>query len=470
MMDALLSALRAAVGPDQLFEGARVEPRYHTDLVQHVHSAPLCVVRPRSTAEVSAVLRAANAHGVPVTTQGGRTGTVGGAMADRGAIVLSLERMNAIEEFDPVSMTMTVGAGAVLQAVHEAAEAAGLFVPLDIGSRGTATIGGVISTNAGGLRAIRWGLARDMVLGLEAVLADGTIVTGIKKTIKDNAGYDWKHLMIGSEGTLGVVTRATLRLRTRPRSIMTAALAAGDFNQVVTLLRDLDADLGGMLTSFEIMWGNFYELITEANRDKRLPPMPSGHAFYVLVEAMGGNVEADHALFEKVLSDALERGAIADAVIAQSERERADIWAVREDIGAPMSQHWPVFAFDVSVALRDMPAVADEIFAGIRADCPDALILTYGHAGDGNLHFVIGVGDGSPEAEHRVDTIIYQAISRAGGSISAEHGIGRVKRDYLHFSRSPGELALMRTMKHALDPNNILNPGKVIDMTPGVVH
>jgi FAD/FMN-containing dehydrogenase len=459
------TALSAAVGASQVFAADDIDHRYRTDLGGRISTDPAFLVRPRTTAEVSAILRIAHAEAMPVVTQGGRTGTVQGALAEAGSIVLSLERMNTVEELDPLSMTLTIEAGATLQAAHEAAEAAGLFLPLDLGSRGTATIGGVISTNAGGVRAIRWGLARDMVLGLEAVLADGTIVTGLKKTIKDNAGYDWKHLLIGSEGTLGVVTRATLRLRPMPRTTLTALIATDDFAKVFELLRDLDLDLGGQLTSFEVMWGHFYRVITEGNRAKRPPPMAAGHPFYVLVEAMGGDVENDPEQFQAALAAALDRGQATDVVIAQSGRERDDLWAVREDLGEVMGTMWPMFAFDVSCALSDMPATAECVTAALLAEYPDAQILTYGHAGDGNLHIVVGVGDGGKEAEHRVDMAIYNAIQAVGGSISAEHGIGITKRDHLHFSRSEAEIALMWTLKRALDPRGILNPGKVLPKT-----
>ncbi len=462
MSHPILAALADAIGARNVQIGDAIEPRFHTDLRRTLHVPPLCVVRPGSTEEVAAVMRAARAHDVPVTTQGGRTNTVLGAMAEPNGIVLSLERMTRIEEIDERSMTITVEAGVPLQAVQEAAAAVGLLVPLDLGSRGTATVGGVISTNAGGLRAVRWGVARDMVLGLEAVLADGTIADGLKKMLKDNAGYDWKHLMIGSEGTLGIVTRATLRLRPMPRSTMTAFLAVTGFDGIYGLLRDLDRDLGGQVTSFELMWRELYALVTDYYKD-RTAPLPTDYPIYVLVEAMGGDVEADPARFEAVLAAAIERGQVVDAVIAKSERERAALWAMRDDIGEPMRAKGEMYAFDVSVGLSDMPETVRRTVDAVRADYPDAFILTYGHAGDGNLHFVIGVGEYSSEAEHRVDLAVYGAVQAARGSISAEHGVGLAKRDYLHFSRRPGELALMHMLKRALDPTNILNPGKVID-------
>ena len=459
-----ITALIGAIGADCVHSGEEVEPRFHTDLRGTLHPAPLCVVRPRSTGDVAAVMRIASAHRVPVTTQGGRTNTVRGAMAGEVGIVLSLDRMARIEELDAKSMTITVEAGAPLQAVQEAAAEAGFLLPLDLGSRGSATVGGVISTNAGGLRAVRWGVAREMVLGVEAVLADGTVADGLKKMLKDNAGYDWKHLMIGSEGTLGVVTRATLRLRPMPATTMTAFCALDSFDGVYDLLRDLDRHLGGQITSFELMWPELYNLVLDHYGDQRKAPLARTFPLYVLVEAMGGDPDGDPARFEAALAKAIGEGAVVDAVIAQSARERTELWALREDIGPPMQAKGPMYPFDVSMGLSDMPETVRRTMEAVRADYPDALILTYGHAGDGNLHFVIGVGEYNAAAEHRVDMAVYRAVQAVRGSISAEHGVGLAKRDHLHFSRRPGEIALMRTLKLALDPLNILNPGKVLDM------
>jgi FAD/FMN-containing dehydrogenase len=456
--------LAAVVGERQLFVGDGIDARYRSNRRGQIISAPGFLVRPGSAEEVSAVLRLARELRISVTTQGGRTNTVGADVPEKGAIIISLERMTAIEDLDPLSMTLTIQAGATLQLAQETAEAAGLFLPLDLGSRGSATVGGVISTNAGGLRAIRWGLARDMVLGLEAVLADGTIVRGLKKTLKDNAGYDWKHLMIGSEGTLGIVTRATLRLRPIPKSTMTALLALADFDAVMRLLRELDVDLGGQLSSFEVMWNDFYRYVTVANRAKRPAPMAEDHPFYVLVEAMGGDPEGDPERFKTVLMAAIDRGLVRDAVIAQSGRERNDLWAVREDLLEPMTALLPAFGFDVSVALSEMARAAALVTDRLRAKFPDARIYTYGHAGDGNLHFVVSVGKGGADTEHQVDEAVYGGIRQIGGSISAEHGIGALKRDWLSYSRSEGEIRLMTMIKASLDPDNILNPGKVLKL------
>ena len=460
--DGLQAALREAVGAAELLSGAVIEPCYHTDLRGQPRPRPAFVVRPASTDEVAAVLRAAQRFATPVTTQGGRTGVVGGADAEAHGIVLSLERMNRILDLDPASMTMTLEAGCILQTAQEQAESQGLLLPLDLGARGSATVGGNIATNAGGVRVLRWGMMRDMVLGLEAVLADGTILSGLRKIIKDNAGYDLKQLLIGSEGTLGVVTKAVLRLRPMPTSTQTALVAVPRFAHAITLLRRLEGALAGTLSSFEVMWDDFYTLTTTVNAAKQSAPLPPGAPFYVLAEAMGAEPERDAARFESVLADALADGLGTDAVIAQSEAERQRLWAVREDLNAPMARLWPLFAFDVSVPVAEMEAFVDEAKACVGIIFPDSRFVTYGHIGDGNLHLMVGVGRADADAHHAVDTAIFKTVRHFNGSISAEHGIGTAKRDYIGYSRTPAELALMKTIKTAMDPAGILNPGKLL--------
>lgn len=457
----MIDALAAIVGENGVAHGDAIEARHRTDLLGKARSDPAAVVRPRSTAEVAAILRHAHAAGIPVTAWGGGTGLVGGGLAAPGGILLDLARMNAIEEIDTVSATVTVAAGAVLQTVQEAVEAAGLLLPLDLGARGTATIGGAISTNAGGVRVLRWGMMRDMVLGLEAVLADGTIVSTMGKSLKDNAGYDWKQLMIGSEGTLGIVTRAVLRLRPLPRSTQTALLATGSVDQVAAILRWLQARLAGRLSSFELMWNDFYAFVSEAQRAQRPPPLSAGSPIYVLVEALGDDAVSDEPVFAAALEHLFEEGLVTDAVIAQSEKQRQDLWAVREDLIDVLAAIRPRFNFDVSMALADMAAFVADVQRRIAADLPDAALMFYGHGGDGNLHVIVGPGD-APAGADRASGAVYAATQAVGGSISAEHGIGTYKKKYIALTRSPAELDLMRAIKRAVDPANILNPGKVL--------
>jgi FAD/FMN-containing dehydrogenase len=458
----LIDQLAAIVGSNGVAVGEAIEERHRTDILRKSRTDPGAVVRPRSTEEVAAVLRLAHGSGTSVTGWGGGTGLVGGGLAAPGGILLSLERMARVVEIDTVSMTVTVEAGAVLQTVQEATEAEGLLLPLDLGARGSATIGGTIATNAGGTRVLRWGMMRDMVLGLEAVLADGTIVSAMGKSLKDNAGYDWKQLMIGSEGTLGIVTRAVLRLRAMPRSTQTALVACASVEDVGAILRFLQARLAGRLSSFELMWRDFYEFVSEGQRDRRPPPLPADAAIYILIEALGDDSDADAAVFGAALEELFDRGLLSDAVVAASERQRSDLWAVRDDLVEVMADIKPRYAYDVSMALSDMAAFVADTQARVRAVLPDARLMFYGHGGDGNLHVTVGPGAGISDAEALSHDAVYAATQAVGGSISAEHGIGTYKQPYIGLTRSPAELALMRSIKAALDPGNILNPGKVV--------
>jgi FAD/FMN-containing dehydrogenase len=346
--------------------------------------------------------------------------------------------------------------------VQEAVEAEGAFLPLDLGSRGSAMIGGCIAANSGGNRVLRWGMMRDMVIGLEVVLADGTIVSSLTKMIKDNAGFAWKHLMIGSEGTLGVITRAVLRLRPAPVSEQTALVALPSFEAVTSLLRNLEVGLGGQLSSFELMWSEFYEAMTEAQLPTRVRPMELGHPYYALVEMLGGDREDDAARFERALMGQLEQGIISDAVIAKSGREREALWAVREDMQPGLVPLRPFTVYDVSMALQDMPDFAAKVRERVGAVWPGAKLVFYGHAGDGNLHLIVHTGPDGDAQALAVETLVYQVVSEVHGSIAAEHGIGTSRAPFLGLSRSPEELELMARLKQALDPAGTLNPGKVL--------
>jgi FAD/FMN-containing dehydrogenase len=454
--------LAAAIGPAHVTGGAAIGERYRRDIMGKYDSAPTFLVRPGSTEEVADVVRVAARHGLPVTIIGGQTGTVGGAIPSDGGIALSLERMNRIEAIDTISMTMTVEAGCILQTAQDAAEEQGAFLPLDLGSRGSATIGGTIGANAGGNRVLRWGMMRDMVTGLEVVLADGTIVTSLTGMIKDNAGYSWKHLLIGSEGTLGIVTRAVLRLRPVPLTNQTALVALSSFEAVTRLLRELEVRLSGQLSSFELMWSDFYAAMTLAQLPSRPRPLPLGHAFYILVERLGGDPESDAGQFERILMAQMEAGLIDDAVIAKSERERQAFWAVREDMVPGIQALKPFTVYDVSMALADMPRFVSNAQAAVEAGFPGARMIFYGHAGDGNLHIIIHTGPDGQRHELAVDALVYQAVRSVGGSIAAEHGIGMSRLQFLGLTRSDAELELMRRLKSALDPQGILNPGKLL--------
>ncbi|MGC8521759.1 MAG: FAD-binding oxidoreductase, partial [Steroidobacteraceae bacterium] len=303
---------------------------------------------------------------------------------------------------------------------------------------------------------------RDMVLGLEAVLADGTVINGLNTLIKNNAGYDLKQLFIGSEGTLGVVTRAVLRLRPKPLSENLALLAVEAFEHLPRLLQRLERELGGSLSSFEVMWAEFYRLVTTTPAAGR-PVLPHGHAFYVLVETRGVNPGADQEHFENVLAGALEAGEVSDAVIAKSDTERKAMWSLRDDV-SQVTREGPVAAFDVSLKIDEMPGYLEEVRGALAARWGSGCrFVVWGHLGDGNLHVMVGVQDGSPQTHQEIAEHVYGPLrKRPGSSVSGEHGIGLQKRDYLSCSRTAEEIALMRTLKAALDPYNILNPGKVL--------
>ena len=416
------------------------------------------IVRPRSTEEVSAILKLCHERGQTVIAHGGRTGLVEGADTDRSDLILSLERMNQIESVDTVNRTMTLQAGVLLQAAQEEAEKHGLLYPLDIGARGSCTIGGNIATNAGGNRVIRYGMTRDMVLGTEAVLADGTIVSSMNEMIKNNAGYDIKQLFIGTEGCLGVVTRAVLRLRELPRSQETALVAADSFEKMPLILKHMDAHLGGTLSAFEVMWNDFYRLVTTPPAKQR-PPLDQNYPIYVLVEAMGGDPENDKVRLEDALAEALEKGLATDATVAQNGDQRRQFWAMRDDV-EQIFQYDPVFIYDVSLQVPYMERYVEEVRDNLKRRFGHHELFTFGHMGDGNLHFAISAGE-DDSSHHDVNLCVYEPLRPIGGSVSAEHGVGLEKKPYLDVSRNDAEVNVMRTLKSALDPKGILNPGKV---------
>ncbi len=450
-------ALVDALGADAVLQGADVTGRSAGIWREDTIKAQV-LLRPRSTHEVSRALAICHAHGQTVVAHGGLTGLVESALTEPGDVVLSLERMNTIEAINPLERTVVVQSGVVLQTLQEAVEEEGLMFPLDLGGRGSCTIGGNISTNAGGNRVIRYGMMRDMVLGLEAVLADGTVVSSMNQMIKNNAGYDLKQLFIGSEGTLGVVTRAVLRLREKPVTQTTLFVAVDEFEKLGRLLKHLDSTLGGTLSAFEVLWNDFYTLVTTPPA-QNTAPMAGDHPYYVLIEAMG----SDEAQVEAALAEAYESALIADAVIAQSEAQRQSLWALRDDV-EQCFRYAPVFTFDVSMRISCMEAYVEEVNACLGAAYPDFRNFTFGHMGDGNLHLVISVGEGDAEHRERVEACVYEPLASISGSVSAEHGVGLEKKPYLGISRNPSEVTLMRTLKRALDPNGILNPGKIFDL------
>lgn len=459
-----IKELREQLGEACVFVGQDVPQRNRNDYGGIGATEPLAMVRPADAAGVSAALRICHANGVAVVPQGGLTGLCGGGRAGSAEIALSLERLVGIEEIDSASATMTVLAGTPLEVVQQAALAAGFFCPLDLGARGSCAIGGNLSTNAGGNRVIRYGMAREMVLGLEVVLADGTVMTSLNKMIKNNAGFDLKHLFIGSEGTLGIITRIVLRLFPKPASTMVALCAAEDYGTVLKLLAAARSQLGPVLSAFEVMWPDYWEAATQKVKGVRNPFAGdcTPYGAYVLVEALGTDPAVDGPRFEAWLAGLLEDGTVPNAVVSQSLADEKAFWGVR-DACAEFHQMWPGhLAFDIGLPVTHMDDYARRCKAELAEKLPGCGAVFYGHIGDGNVHIVTWQPGVEKQPKDAVEEIVYGLVKQYGGTVSAEHGIGTIKRRWLAHARSPEEIALMRTLKAAMDPKGILNPGKVI--------
>ena len=455
-MNNTIEQLMRDLGPDIILTGTDISEKYHADSSGGTAHAPIAVARPASTGQVSDILRICSSNNQKIVVQGGLTGLCGGATPREEEIALSLERLKGIEELDRESMTMTVLAGTPLQAIQDAADQAGFLFPLDLGARGSCNIGGNISTNAGGNEVIRFGMTRNLILGLEAVLADGTVITSLNKMLKNNAGYDLKHLFIGTEGTLGIVTRAVLRLFVKPVNRGTALVALASFDDVIRFLHFMSREFSGSLSSFEVMWNNYYDYIME-----QVPsvssPFDERYPIYVLAEI---NDKSGQTGLENALAGELETGRILDAVICKSERERQAIWAIRDGVGDALAVIQDNANFDVSVPINRMADFLAQLETEIKTLLPDTTILVFGHIGDGNLHLIFTVN--RKEDKKTIYDVVYKHVNGYNGSVSAEHGIGMMKRAYLHLSRSDEEIALMKLLKQAVDPKNILNPGRVL--------
>jgi len=456
-MNDVVSRLIDELGADMVLTGDDVSSRQAGFFARSGVQAQ-ALIRPRTTEDVSRALKFCYENGQSVVAHGGLTGLVMSAVTVPEDVVISLELMNKIEEINAVDRTAVVQSGVVLQTLQEEAEKRDLMYPLDLGGRGSCTIGGNISTNAGGNRVIRYGMTRDMVLGVEAVLADGTVVSSMNQMIKNNAGYDLKQLFIGSEGSLGIVTRAVLRLREAPRERATIMVAVDGFEKLPKLLKHLDSDLGGTLSAFEVMWNNYYRLVTTEPAEN-IAPMSQDYPFYVLVEAIGCDAER----MENVLAEAWESEIVVDAVITQSEAQRMQLWGIRDDVGQ-LNRFAPNFTFDVSLRISHMTDYVNEVNRRLEERFPNMVNYIVGHMGDGNLHFLVCPGEGDNTMRHDVEACVYEPLAAISGSVSAEHGVGLEKKAWLDISRSREEIDLMKRMKLALDPKGILNPGKIFDL------
>ncbi|WP_197716885.1 FAD-binding oxidoreductase [Mesorhizobium sp. DCY119] len=448
------------MGASNVKVGADIPEAALRDWSDERGGTPLALVAPRNTEAVATIMRLCHAHEIPVVPQGGRSGLAGGAVPSEGAVLLSLAGLDRIDEIDVISGLMVVGAGCILKRVQEAAQEAGLSFPLDFGASGSSQIGGIVATNAGGNRVIRYGMTRDLVLGLEAVLADGTILPMMNRMPKNNAALDLKHLFIGSEGTLGVITRAVLKLHPGVAGANASLVAVQDFEAVTGLLRHAQHALSGRITAFELMWNDYYRAVLAETGQRA--PIPPDQDIYVLIEMQGSDPDGDRPAFESMLEAAFEAGLVVNAVVAQSQCEVELFWSLRDGVAEILSRRAPVIAFDVSVPLARIGACVQEIRVGLMQACPTLQVVFFGHAGDSNIHLIAGPVADIGLTSHGIEQIVYDIIRTYGGSVSAEHGIGLHKKPWLSYSRSESEMALLRQLKRTLDSKGILNPGKVL--------
>jgi FAD/FMN-containing dehydrogenase len=465
----LLATLRAIVGDANVLTEGDLSA-WELDWRKRERGHALAVVRPGSTEELAQVVKACAAAGISMVPQGGNTGMVVGSTPDASGtqVVLSLTRMNRIRKLDAANLTITVDAGCVLQSIQEACEAQGFLFPLSLAAEGSCTIGGNLGTNAGGTQVVRYGNTRELCLGLEVVTAQGEVWNGLTGLRKDNTGYDLRHLFIGSEGTLGVITGAIMKLYPMPAAQLTAFAAVPTLDDAVALLGLAHKHLHAGLTGFEVMGQFALSLVVKHFPQQRVPFWQES-PYCVVMEASDNETEAHaRAVFERLLEAAMEQGYVTDAVVAENMAQAKALWHIRESIPLAQAQEGLNIKHDISIAVSSIPDFVRQTDAALEAAFPGARLVNYGHLGDGNLHYnVQAPASADAEAflrdqEKPINALVYDAVDRFGGSISAEHGIGSLKRDKLEAHKSPVALDLMRSIKHALDPQNLMNPGRVL--------
>ncbi|HEY0289256.1 MAG TPA: FAD-binding oxidoreductase [Pseudomonas sp.] len=450
-----IATLREALGDAQVLTGQAISQRHYSDWTRHAPACPAALILPRDTQDVSTALRICNAAKQPVVPQGGMTGLAGGAVPTSGDIALSLDRLRGIEEIDVAAATVSVWAGTTLQEIQQAVADAGYLFPLDLGARGSCQIGGNIATNAGGNAVIRYGMTRELVLGLEVVLADGRVLNLMNKMIKNNCGYDLKQCFIGSEGTLGVITRAVLKLAPQPGETTTLLCALPNYPSAVALLRRIQRE-AGTPQAYELMWQDFFRMGVSW-LENPVPPMSDQHPLYVLLES-----SARRDVLEQVLDDAVGAGEVVDAVLASSHAQARSLWKIREATGEFPTRLAPL-NFDISLPIGQIGDFAQLCRARLEQRWPGNRSVYFGHIGDSNLHLTVDCHSlPQPAPVLEIEELVYSAVGELGGAVSAEHGIGLLKRDFLHHSVSDEALAVMHQLKSCFDPNGILNPGKVL--------
>ena len=464
----LINRLKSIVGPIQVLLDGDLSA-YELDWRKRSRGKALAVVRPANTQEVADVVKACAASGVSIVTQGGNTGLVGGSIPDQTGqqVVLSLQRMTTVRSIDAANLTMTVDAGCILQTLQDTAEKAGFLFPLSLAAEGSCSIGGNLATNAGGTQVVRYGNARDLCLGLEVVTAQGDIWHGLSGLRKDNTGYDLRDLFVGSEGTLGVITAATLKLYPLPAAKLTAWAAVPSMQHAVSLLGLAHKHLGAGLTGFEVM-GQFALNLVAKHYPQQRVPLWQDAPYCVLLENSDHESES-HAReqFEKLLETAFDDGCVGDAVVAENLTQANQLWHIRESIPLAQAEEGLNIKHDISIAVSRIPEFVATTDALLEAAIPGVRLVNFGHLGDGNLHYnVQAPTEGDPKSflrdrEAEVNTIVYDSVARFDGSISAEHGVGSLKLDELEHHKSPVAMGMMRAIKTALDPLNTMNPGRI---------
>ncbi len=459
MKDAVLENLLTALDKEAVLTGEALTGRYAHIWKMDIPLEAKALLLPTTTAEVSTICRICYEHNQPIVIQGGLTGLVGGTESQATDIVISLERMNRIEEIDTLCRTMTVEAGCILESIHRAADAHELFFPLNFGAKGSAQIGGCIATNAGGLRVKRFGMTRNLILGLEVVLADGTIINSLKKIIKNNSGYNLNQLFIGSEGTLGIITRATLKLEEKLVNRISVFVGLAHFDDAIRLLRFCDAKFSGLLSAYEILWANTFAVL--ASKYKSI--FSDKHNYYVLLEVLDNHSQLFKDHVYTVFEEAVEKNLIQDAVFAHSAQDHALFWSIREDVEVLNAESKYQQHFDVSVPINQMIGYVEQVNSELAKVEAIEHVFCFGHLADGNLHFIVGKNTADASLKSLVNQIIYAPLRAINGSISAEHGIGLEKKQWLSLCRTEEEIELIKKIKDGLDPKHLLNAGKIID-------
>lgn len=435
-----------------------VDEKYLTDWSGLRRGSPRIIEKPQSTAEISTILKKCYQLKQAVTIQGGLTGLAGGGVPATGDVVINLERMNQIESLDELEGIMVVQAGATLEQVQQAADSAGWFFPVDLGARGSCQVGGNASTNAGGERVLRYGTMRDSILGLEVALPNGTILNSMTQLVKNSTGIDLKHMFIGSEGTLGVITRLVLKLQPRPGKATAALLDIQSIEQVPVILRDLKMNLGPLLTAYEFMSKEFFDFAL-INSHRKLP-IDLQCPWRVLVEVTDvAGIDASDLLQNRLMG-LIEQELVADVLMSQSEKDRLDFWSIRQAIPEILTKLRPSVNFDIGLPWKHIPGYIEKIQNNLNVMAPQAQHLFFGHLGDNNIHLITGP---HPLDQHeQIEADVYEELGKLEGTISAEHGIGFIKKPFLHITRDQSQLELVKQIKTCIDPLNLLNPGRII--------